>query len=311
MFHTSVWHRYVHFRLFAQAALDCGVLHKAAHAMETVDKGRLCHIATPEMTDLKKDVELDVDYPAKKDAFVGPDSIEYVRLIDALCASTFDTAKPEQERCAKYLMAGGKLIRKVHKLMLCLDFFAPDKETQQPGPGEQGPTLLRAAAGELNKWILGFDNKLVTNLQHTGKDYYNSAFHNMQHVCDMADYLWRWKIPIGRLSEQGSEAANKLLKFEFSAAHCNFHRTMSHDDNMFSIAINNLWRGMFQYNELDVPIRKAGVCQACKQCDDGTKRCVRHPDCQTASIKRAHCRECKDCWHSNKYEVFLKYDAAN
>ena len=45
--------------------------------------------------------------------------------------------------------------------------------------------------------------------------FFNSSFHNLQHVCAMAELLWSIaRVSIGRFSEQANEGMNKALDFE-------------------------------------------------------------------------------------------------
>ena len=135
------------------------------------------------------------------------------------------------------------VIRDVHKIMLCLDFEAADIE--------DGPGALRKASILLCEWLEQYDQaKSHRGLEKDGMDFFNSAFHNLRHVCDMADELWlKGRISIGRFTEQANEAINRKLKREFGQR-CNNCRMPDLQKNMFVLALHNLWRDTFQYQSV-------------------------------------------------------------
>lgn len=68
-----------------------------------------------------------------------------------------------------------------------------------------GRRQLWCAAGWLNS-----KPPRPTQLAKDGKAFFNSAFHNLHHVCAMAAEFWtKGRINIGRFNGQGNEAMNK------------------------------------------------------------------------------------------------------
>eukprot|EP01043_Picozoa_sp_COSAG02_P058957 COSAG02_NODE_7427_length_3020_cov_1.982198_1_plen_868_part_10 len=264
VFHTSLHHRNQLFKLFAELAHACGdeCLMKFAKAL--VQIGLDDYAATEAMEKL----EVPRRQGSTKDAFDGPDSIVFMFMMPRLIATVFDFEDPNEKRCAEQLGKGRKLIRDVHRLMLCTDWQAQGIDN--------GPTQLRAAAYALCKWLRDLTARNThTDVQPSklGMAYYNSAFHNLMHICDMAILLWdQGRISIGRFSEQGNEAMNKKLLFELRDR-CNNKRIVDLKQNMFVLALQNIWRDNFQY--LTKPMKKQKTCQACKRCAAG-KGCGRN-----------------------------------
>jgi hypothetical protein len=192
-------------------------------------------IATKEMEALE-------DIPGRdahtSESFDGGGSIMFMFAFPRLLKTTFDVTDRVQKACADELLKGHGLIRAVHKIMLCLDFDAAGIE--------DGPTELRKVSIALCRWLWDFDNENThPQLAVDGRTLFNSAFHNLQHVCAMAVQLWDTaRVSIGRFSEQGNEALNKRLQFEL-IQRCNNCRVPELNKNMYAIALQNLWRDTF------------------------------------------------------------------
>ena len=159
---------------------------------------------------------------------------------------------------------------------------------------EDGPTELRKASITLCRWLWAFDNENThPQLGVDGRTLFNSAFHNLQHVCAMAVQLWDTaRVSIGRFSEQGNEALNKRLQFEL-IQRCNNCRVPELNKNMYAIALQNLWRDTFQYQAQR--LRKKGACSLCRRCGVGGWTCERHPDCESdekTPVRDFHIRAC-------------------
>ena len=137
----------------------------------------------------------------------------------------------------------------------------------------------------------------------------NSGYHNLFHVCEAAEMLWETaRIPIGRFSEQGGEALNKDLKF-WLEERTNNNRSTQLSTNMFFLALNNIWRDMFQPDFAGTKkIRARGQCSACLDCDSGKQRCATYPACKDAEVKLPHFRRGARCWHCDNYKVIYKYE---
>lgn len=72
----------------------------------------------------------------------------------------------------------------------------------------------------------------------------------------------------------------------------NNNRSSKLSTNMFFLALNNVWRDMFQPNCAGTKrIRAQGQCSACHDCDSGKKRCAIYPACKDAKVKLAHFRK--------------------
>ena len=307
VFHTSLHHRSVHFNLFAAIAKA----HGQAHVI------RLCNVlvsmgVTGIATEGMKKLSVIGRQPAPSDAFDGPSSIGYMYNLPTMIATVFTRqgSDPQEAKSAEQLLRGHRLMRDQHKLMLCLDFNAADSTTQVAGLGSDGPVQLRAASRKLSDWLLGVKGSNTHSSlapKHEGAALYNSSFHNLSHICDMADLLWdEYKISIGKFSEQGSEAINKLLKKEFNG-HCNNHRFPRLADNMFAVAAQNIWRQMFQYP--DTRMRACMRCQLCSTCD-ADNPCPRFPQCSAVNspVRLSHDKAGKLCPHHSSYTGHMKYE---
>ena len=95
--------------------------------------------------------------------------------------TTFDSdTDRDEQKTSEYLLKGWRFMRKFHKLMLCID--------QDKFVALGGPRALRAAERDLNDWVINFTARSThPRLKHAsaGLHFYNSALHNMLHVCDM------------------------------------------------------------------------------------------------------------------------------
>ena len=298
VFHTSLHHRNKLFVLFSELAHACGNDCLLTFATALVKIG-LDDIGTEAMQAL----DVPGRQPSTRDAFDGPDSIVFMFMMPRLLATVFDLNNPEQNRCAEQLGKGRKLIRDVHRLMLCLDWEALGID--------DGPAQLRTASYKLCKWLreVTDTNTHGAARKDIGLAHFNSAFHNLRHICDLAELLWeKGRIPIGRFSEQGNEALNASLLYEMRE-HCNNNRTPDLKKNMFVLALQNIWRDNFQY--LTEPLRKKMTCKACVRCAAG-QGCGRpQGDCKDPGktpVRLDHAKECSKCPCSAKYNAQPKYD---
>ena len=237
------------------------------------------------------------------DAFDGPHGITYMWNCPELLKTIFDVNDPDEKKCMQQLLQGWALMRRTHKLMLCI---CPEKFTALGGPA-----ALWVAARELNAWVWAFTAAVThPRLTKDGRAHYNSACHNMLHVCEMADVLWKDKIAIGMTTEQGPEAMNKTLEKELGSGlgkHGNGHMNSNLSDNMLANGLKHVHRSQFQHNLR--PMRKDNTCTLCRKCVPDcavADRCVRWPDCQDdikSPVKLPHSQVGARCWHSHKYRA--------
>ena len=181
VFHVSLHQREMHAKLFAECARVLGepVLQKFAD--ELIAAG-VTNFATEEMEALT--VTNRRSNPQA--AFNGPDSLSYMWHVPQLVQRVLDPGDARHLRVGKVLLAGCKAIRAAQKIYLCRDFDAADTETGEPGPGANGPALLRRAAKDLNDWIVELasaENLGLTGMTVDGHSLYTSSFHVMEHIC--------------------------------------------------------------------------------------------------------------------------------
>ena len=101
---------------------------------------------------------------------------------------------------------------------------------------------------------------------------------------------------------------NKNLQYEL-VKHCNNCRVPDLKKNMFVLALNNLWRDVFQYQAQ--PLRKQSKCQLCEKCGKGDWVCTRYPDCkddEKTPVRLPHLKACSKCPHHPDYKAEPKYD---
>ena len=295
-FHTASHHRTTLAKLAAEVLAASGKLKRFGESLVAVGCDNFQTKALEKLS-----------IPGRRkpcaDAFDGPYGITFMWNFPEIVKSSFNLDDVDERRSAEYLLEGWRFVRKFHKLMLCID--------RDIFRTLGGPAALRAAERELNDWVINFDAETThPRLEHAkaGLHFYNSALHNMMHVCNMADLLWKVDIPIGRATEQGPEGLNKVLEVEVGCGigkHGNGHMNPVLTDNMLAIGLTHMHRQNFQRKEL--PLRAGHTCRACLKCVPGCApkdQCARYPDCldeEKTPIKLPHKQAGQTCWHNPKY----------
>ena len=294
-FHTASHHRTSLAKLTAECSLAASAMQRFADVLVQAGTDNFA-------TDAMKKLSVAGRRKPCSDAFDGPHGISFMWNYPEIVKTTFDQNDPEQRRCSEYLLEGWRYMRNFHQLMLCID---ADKFLALGGP-----TALRAAERELNDWVVNFTKDTThPRLKKAGLHYYNSALHNMMHICDMADLLWKDRIPIGRATEQGPEALNKLLERELGSGlgrHGNGRMEPVLTNNMLAVGLTHMHRRNFQHKAR--PIHEAHTCGLCKRCTPGCDEkdhCERWPDClddAKTPLKLPHKQRGSKCWHDKRYK---------
>ena len=301
VFHVALHHRSQFFKLFAEAAAACGKygpLFKLAKALIVIGCD---NIKTKAMDGLTVPGRRQ---PCSED-FNGPYSVCFVYNVPLLLRTAFAAGlggrtDPHERDCAETMLEGWKLMREVHRLMLSLRW-----EGVADGPAE-----LRTAAGKFFAWFCGVTRDNTHPLLNVSGEQFlrkSQSFHDMYHICQHAEFLWReGKIPIGRTSEQGNEAANKYLEAELGDKGNNHY--FGESDNDLWRCMTKLHRRQFQAN--DDPVRAEQSCSLCRRCTPDCReedRCTRWPKCVPGHpefdcpVQLPHKQVGRRCWHCADY----------